>query len=62
MTENEQGADDAEVTGWEPVSETCSLLGYKGQEVWEVKEGHQALSLSNWEDNGKIKQRTMFGK
>lgn len=41
---NEQGADDAEVRGWEPVSETCSLLGYKGQEVCEVKEGHQALT------------------
>lgn len=57
MMENEQGADDAEVRGWEPRLKTQSLLGYKGQGVCEVKEDYQALSLSNWEDNGIIKTK-----
>lgn len=38
-----------------------NLLGSKGQGVGEVKD-YQALCLSDREDDGKIKQKTMFGR
>lgn len=38
-----------------------NLLGCKGQGVGEVK-NYQALCLCDREEDGKIKQKTMFGR
>lgn len=62
MTENDQEADGAEMGGGSPVSRLIVCLGWELREVKEVKDNYQALSMNDWEDDGKIKQRTMFGR